>query len=117
MASGDVAANGAGDTTNNGANSGESHGADVRGADLRGSDARGSDARGSDAIRAGSGSGTGGASGKHKVYESNVRKAILAVPLNPLPGSLADYREQLTKTVGEGNDKSRLLYSSPSRGA
>ena len=39
VASGDVAANGAGDTTNNGANSGESHGADVRGADLRGSDA------------------------------------------------------------------------------
>jgi ferric-dicitrate binding protein FerR (iron transport regulator) len=75
-----------------------------------GSNATGSAAAnaGSNAMGSASGSGAGSGSGKHKAGETNIRKAILAVKLDPLPGSIPDYVEQLKTTSG---DKSRILYS------
>jgi hypothetical protein len=61
-----------------------------------GSDSRGSDSR-----------GTGSASHK-KGRATNITKAILAVPLNPLPGTITDYNVQLSSTA---RDKSRVMYS------
>jgi hypothetical protein len=85
----DVAQNDAAATTNH---------VDTPVVDNHGSDNRGSDNRGS---------GSGSASHK-KPGMTNIAKAILAVPLNPLPGTMSDYVDQLKTTTG---DKSRVMYS------
>jgi hypothetical protein len=74
--------------------------------------ASGSDAvaRGSDAVARGSDAGSGSASGKQKAGATNIKKAILAVELRPLPGSMSDYIEQL-KTATSDADKSPIMYS------
>jgi hypothetical protein len=79
-----------------------------------GSDAaKGSEAaKGSDAIAKGSdaGSASGSASGKHKAGTTNIKKAILAVELHPLPGTMTDYIDQL-RTATSDADKSSIMYS------
>ncbi|HUS29125.1 MAG TPA: FecR domain-containing protein [Kofleriaceae bacterium] len=57
-----------------------------------------------------SGSGAGSANGKHKAGATNIKKAILAVELNPLSGTMTDYIDQL-KTATNDADKSRIMYS------